>query len=546
MDIRTRDGNKRRVSGKLGASTFGAKALIEGPLKKEKEIGGSSASYVFSGKKSYLNQSSKLFYSYIDTAGLPFEYTDLYGKISFNGSNGSKLNLFGFNYTDQVNWSEATRLNWKTSGAGSNFIIVPGTSPILVEGNFSYSKYDITLQEANLAPRSSAIDGFNVGLNFTYFQGENELKYGFEVLGFSTEFNFFNALNRQIKQEANTTELSGYLKYKWNLGKLIVDPSFRMHYYASLNTISPEPRLGIKYNATDRLRIKFAGGIYSQNLISANSDRDVVNLFYGFLSGPDNLQDSITLKNGKTKERKHALQKANHAILGFEYDITNRINLNVEGYYKLFTQLSNINRNKLFDDNENNFDKPQELKKDFIVETGDAYGIDFVLKYDYKRLYVWAVYSISMVNRWDGIVEYHPIFDRRHSMNFLTTYNFGKDLDWEVSFRWNLGSGFPFTQTAGFYEKHTFLDGVNTNYITSNGDLGIQYGEISGGRLPFYHRLDFTVKRTFVLSENSLLEANLGVTNAYNRENIFYFDRVKYERVNQLPFMPSFGISWVF
>jgi len=39
------------------------------------------------------------------------------------------------------------------------------------------------------------------------------------------------------------------------------------------------------------------------------------------------------------------------------------------------------------------------------------------------------------------------------------------------------------------------------------------------------------------------MEANVGITNAYNRQNIFYFDRVNYERVNQLPFMPSAGVN---
>lgn len=43
----------------------------------------------------------------------------------------------------------------------------------------------------------------------------------------------------------------------------------------------------MKYNLTDRLRLKFAGGLYSQNLISTKSDQDVVNLFTGFLSGPE-------------------------------------------------------------------------------------------------------------------------------------------------------------------------------------------------------------------------------------------------------------------
>jgi hypothetical protein len=31
----------------------------------------------------------------------------------------------------------------------------------------------------------------------------------------------------------------------------------------------------------------------------------------------------------------------------------------------------------------------------------------------------------------------------------------------------------------------------------------------------------------------------LSVTNAYDRPNIFYFDRLNYERVNQLPILPT-------
>ena len=33
---------------------------------------------------------------------------------------------------------------------------------------------------------------------------------------------------------------------------------------------------------------------------------------------------------------------------------------------------------------------------------------------------------------------------------------------------------------------------------------------------------------------------------AYNRENIFYFNRIEHERVNQLPLLPSAGISLKF
>ena len=90
----------------------------------------------------------------------------------------------------------------------------------------------------------------------------------------------------------NSTEIGAYAKYKAVLGKFLLEPSFRLQFYASLSEISPEPRIALKYNATDRLRLKAAAGMYSQNFVAATSDRDVVNLFYGFLSGIDNLPET--------------------------------------------------------------------------------------------------------------------------------------------------------------------------------------------------------------------------------------------------------------
>lgn len=543
MDITTRDGNVKHFSGKVAASTFAAKAILEGPLKKQTKPGGASSSYLITAKTSYLDKTTDAIYSHVPhPEGLPYTFTDLYGKLSFNGSNGSKFSAFGFNFTDNVNYT-TSKLNWDAIGGGANFIVVPDASPILIQGDFSYSRYLIEQTEGERF-RSSGINGFNLGLDFTYFVLDNEIKYGIEVIGFSTDFQYTNTLGREISQNENTTEMAGYFKYKWNRGNWVIEPSFRAHYYAALSELSLEPRLGMKYNVSDNFRLKSAGGLYSQNLISSQSDRDVVNLFNGFLSGPDNLQNDFTQRDGTTAEVESRLQKAWHAILGFELDITNQISWNVEGYYKYFPQLTTLNRYKIYE--EPRPDQPDILWRDFIVEDGEAYGVDMTLSYKAKQLYLWAVYSVSYVDRWDGVVVYNPVFDRRHNVNFVSTYKFGDGLKWEVSARWNFGSGFPFTQTLGYYEKFDFTDGVNSDYVSGNGELGIQYADINQGRLPSYHRMDFNLKRTMALTANSVLELNAGVTNVYNRENIFYYDRIRGERVDQLPIMPSIGASLTF
>ena len=63
VDIKTREGNKARTSGFVSGGPFMMKGLIEGPIKKFKE-GGSSVSYVFTAKKSLIDQTSKTLYSY--------------------------------------------------------------------------------------------------------------------------------------------------------------------------------------------------------------------------------------------------------------------------------------------------------------------------------------------------------------------------------------------------------------------------------------------------------------------------------------------------
>ena len=551
MDITTRDGNKREIDGHVGLNPFGAKVQIEGPLRKLKE-NGSGISYVFSAKNSYLDRSSKLLYPYINEGnGLPFNYTDIYGKMSFSGSNGSKFNAFGFNFNDGVSsYKQLASLNWKNTGGGGNFVVVPASSSVLISGNFARSQYEIVMSEINNPDRYSKINSFNFGLDFKYGIKNDVLRYGVEVVGFSTDYKTFALLdNTQIVQVTqNTTELNTFFDYKMNRGKWVVEPSIRFQYYGTLSVFSPEPRLGVKFRATERFRLKGAMGKYTQNLMATNSDRDVINLFYGFLAGPEDLQSEFTDENLEQRRIDNVLQTARHYVAGFEFDITDRWNLNVEGYYRDFRQLTNVNRNKIYENGSGqNTDKPEELTREYVIETGKAYGTDVVLKYEDKTYYVNLVYSIAKVQRWDGYRYYSPVFDRRHNLNLIGTYLFGKEKCFELSARWNLGSGLPFTQTQGFYSGQGVSQGISLDYLSNNSQfLSVQYADLNGGRLPYYHRMDVNLKRTIKLNKNNTLELNAGVTNLYNRANVFYIDRVTGERIDQLPFLPTIGVDFTF
>ncbi len=547
LDVRTKDGNKNRLSGKVSASPIMGRVMLEGPISKPKTEGGGSTTFLLSAKHSYLDQTSTSLYGGLGSPynhGLPYSFTDLYGKVSFNASNGSKLNLFGFNFDDKAKMLipetdiPSADFRWKATGGGATFVVSPGSSDALISGRVAYSKYLMDYNEANFRPRTSGIDGFESAIDFTYFlPGYSQLKYGVEVSGLHTSLNYVNSLGVETDLDRRNTMAALYATYRKNFNeKLIMEPSVRMMYYATLSKISPEPRIGLKYNATKNVRLKGAAGMYSQNILSTKSDRDIVNFFNGFLLSPD---QTIYNTDGSTVTTN--LMTAYHLVGGIEVDI-NRVELNLEPWYKNFTRHIELNRNKRVVGD-----------PDFQAGDGRAYGVDLSARYNYQRLYLWGVVSYQHVTftTLDDKGEkqtFSPPFDRRFNMNLVSSYSLGKKKEWEFSGRYNVGSPFPFTQTQGFYENINVLqNGIGTNYTQQNGQLGLLYAsEINGGRLSWYHRLDISVRRRFEMSKNSNLDATFAVSNLYNRNNIFYVDRVANTRVYQLPVFPSINLTWNF
>lgn len=541
MDIRTRDPNRQHLSGKIQASTYSAKALIETPLGKKDKNGRAASSVLLSYKTSYLDQSSQIFYPYVDTEfdGLPFTFTDIYGKFTAQSDNGSKVNLFGFTFDDGVNFGSGNEIAWNSYGGGLDFVAVPPTSTVLLSGDFSFSRYDISaLTSEQFNPNESSINGFNGGLDFTYLLRDNdELQYGLEAIGYRTELTLYDEFGNRINDVENTTELGAYFRYKLARERFLIEPSVRFHYYSTQAELSIEPRVGAKYNINEWLRLKASAGLYSQNLTASNSDRDVVNLFYGFLSG---IRLSELPGEFRGEEITTSLQKAAHLVTGVEVEITNNLSINLEAYVKDFNQILNVNRNRV-----------EASDPEFIVERGLARGIDLLVKYQSKRLYLWMAYSLGKITRDDAVREYFPYFDRRHNLNFVGTYALDEAQTWEASVRYNLGTGFPFTPTRSFYRQQNFLDATNQgivsfDYTTNNGDLDVLYGELNTKRLPNYHRVDISVKKTIEMKNRKRMEISTGATNLLNYQNIFYYDRNNNERVDQLPIMPTISVSYEF
>ncbi len=552
VDIHTKDGNTQRLSGVVSVSPIMVRGMLEGPLSKPKTPDGGTSTFLISAKHSYLSQTSKPLYGSLGEEfknGLPFEFTDLYGKVTFSGNNGSKFNLFGFNFRDKAKvfnslGATTAQFDWNSYGAGTTFVVSPSGSSSLINGKFAYSSYKINNKEINFTPRSSSINNFEGAIDFTYFlPAYSQLNYGIEVAGQSTKLDYKSSIDTVISTlNRNNTTAAAFFVYKKNFNQhFILEPSIRFQYYSSQGKFSPEPRINLKYNITSNLRFKAAAGLYSQNIVGIKSDRDIVNFFNGFVLSPDE-----KILNTDREAVNNNLEMAQHVVAGVEFDIQD-VEINVEPWYKNFSQIIQLNRTK---------DINGASTANFQADKGKAAGLDISAKYVVKRVFLWGVVSYQKIEyttrleNFDGSFStqnYPPPFDRRLNINLVGSYTFGKKKNLEVSARFNYGSPFPFTQTQGFNENVNVTGNISGNILSQNGSLNTIYAStINGGRLTPFHRLDLSVKKTFKLSTYSTLETTFAMTNVYDRNNIFYVNRIENKVYYQLPVFPSLNVSWRF
>ena len=109
--------------------------------------------------------------------------------------------------------------------------------------------------------------------------------------------------------------------------------------------------------------------------------------------------------------------------------------------------------------------------------------------------------------------------------------------------RWEFSSGYPFTQTMGFYDRIILTDPVHTPPEHETGEPYAILGPKNAARLNPYHRLDAGVTYRFEFGQ---VRGSVGahIINLYNRKNVFYFERYTGQRIDMIPFFPSATVAF--
>jgi TonB family protein len=213
--------------------------------------------------------------------------------------------------------------------------------------------------------------------------------------------------------------------------------------------------------------------------------------------------------------------------LGFEKQLTDKLELSVEGFFNLLDNL--ITRQP---------DERGALR--YVNEgTGRVFGAELMLRYtEDDDFFGWVSYTLSRSERSYGDGQPSELFflDQPHILTVLGSYNLGRG--WEVGARFRFTSGNLYTPcVSGLFSS------TATSYLCVNGPRLSE-------RVEPFHQLDIRVDKRWVFS-NFTLGVYLDLINAYNRINPdppeynFDFSQSR-EQSGNLPIVPSLGVRGEF
>ncbi|MDE3056947.1 MAG: TonB-dependent receptor [Bacteroidota bacterium] len=517
FDIQTIDGDNRHYKAAGTFDLLSSDVQVTGPI-----ISGASSFVIFFRRPLYQNALNK-FYS----LGLPFDFYDGFAKATTDLSGTGHISAEFLTSADNIKSQDQAQpdFTWgNVSGAVSgNYLF---GDQFNLQGEVAYSSY-----KAEQLPKASAalyhqftqISTPSLSGSITsYFESGSEVNLGL-LFSFPTyTYSFTNTYGSVISQSESQVEPNVWTTYTFkNGGDLSFEAGVRADLQRMFTKISgsgygyfAEPRLSVSYKIDEPVSVYAAYGMYHQRLIDLNDENLVFTPFEVVAALPDDLGD----------------EAASQYILGVSLSPDILSSIKAEAYYKDFSRLLQVNRDKVY-----------SYEPDFFVGTGRAYGFDLSFKYDIEQWYVEGSYSFGKTSRsFDGLAFY-PRYDLRHQLQATTGWQ-PVDNMW-LRARWKFTSGLPYTPINGFFGAVQFdpfnLPGYTGQPLYSQ----VLFGDLNTARLPGFQSLDLSA--SYDVKWDWMHFALQGtVINAYNNKNVFYINNVTGSVVYQLPTIFNVSLGW--
>ena len=223
--------------------------------------------------------------------------------------------------------------------------------------------------------------------------------------------------------------------------------------------------------------------------------------------------------------------RALHYSLGVEQDLTQQIEVSVEGFYKDLTNL--VSRTP---DAAGAYEYANQ-------GFGKVIGLETLLKYNPdERFFGWIAYTLSRSTRTYNPADGERLFqyDQTHNLIILGSYRLGRG--WEAGARFRIVSG-PLDTPVANPPSPAAL------FVADAGSYTPIQGKEYSVRMPLFHQLDVRIDKRWQF-RSWRLSTYLDVQNVYNnaaREALLYnYNSTQQTYQKGLPILPSLGLRGEF
>ena len=538
LDVRT-DVGDGALTLDAGVSLLASRAAVSGGLPRgwTRKAGLGPVNARVSFRRSYFDVVLSPFFDF------PYHLTDVQGAAEVWTENGV-WTFTGYTGEDVLDLRGSEdfplqfRLDWGNDIAGVRWQgLLAGVS---VDGRVSSSSFGTGIafpdfEDTRIGSRISDVRG---GVDLGIPLGGAELGVGGELVRLEYD-NGFESGGTVFQASADRGWLTaGYAQLGWETAAWRVELGGRLDVWAPESTgprVEPAPRLAIKRFFGDALALKLAAGRYTQALHSLRDEEVPIGIDLWITAG----------------DRAPVLV-SDQAQLGLE-TVTEGWSGSIEAYYRTFDGVVTVN----------GADNPNTPADDYLVGSGESYGLDLLVRREPapdRAVDGWVTVSLLRARRTfpdpfnatDRTVTYPPIYDRRIDVDLVVRYPLPGDI--EGGFRFNFGSGLPYTRPVGAYPVWAYR--VIDRQLTTDGQgdddelpTAVVLGDRNAERYPAYHRLDISFRKRYEKGWGTITPF-LDLLNVYNRRDnvLFYFfdyesDPPVRTRISMLPVVPTLGVE---
>ena len=479
LDITGRTGDKQSLQGGASIGLLSAKALLEGPIVKNK------ASFLITARRSYLDTFMKLVKKYRNNT---LFFYDVNAKADWNIGKRDQLFLTFFTGYDRIALEDMIDIRWHNLAASLKWLHHINSAGCYAQTTLLHSDYRT----------DNGIDMFGSSIWFDAHIRQESLRHDLHLelgrhqidAGLQSSLMNVKSAEWKIVNNHEKEQRRAWENALWLNGIFSLTKNFTASAGLRLSAFSP---LGgsLYYDIEDNGEIGWYYSYGSNQIVKTHINIEPrASLNY-------KLSDDTSLKlaYARTSQNIHALRNQNTSTPFDRYTISSNIvkpeiadqvsigvfmmtpsqdyDFSLEAYYRKVDNVLDYRDGK-------SFSSEIEIERLILPGEGKGYGVEMSARKNTGRLTGWLAYTLSWSKtRIDGVNGgrwYDANNDRRHDISIAAIYRLNKR--WTLNAAWLFNTGQAFTAPSGKYQ-------IEDNWV-------YYYAERNGYRAPDYHRLDIS------------------------------------------------------